>query len=104
MVTLEQLALFARNVMYADPLVTSATRDEPILQNGMNRGGRRRVRKRQGVRLRRIRQHGNERHSLARGDDDPVRGPRQLHGRDRIWETETRRDGPCSEIPPPVIR
>ena len=44
MMALEHFTFLARNVVYADPFVAGAARNEAILQDGVDRRGRWRIR------------------------------------------------------------
>ena len=77
--TLEHFPLFTCDIVYPNPLVGRAAGDKAVLQDGVNRRGRGRVRERQAVRLGSIQQRGDKGNGLARSDDDSVRLCRELH-------------------------
>lgn len=103
-VTFEDVSLFAIEIMHPNPFVASAPSDEAILQDRMDRSGRRRVRQSEAMSLAAIQQSWDERDRLPRGDDKPVRWCREFHGRDRAGERETGRELPRPQIPPPAKR
>ena len=104
MVTFEQVSLFAIQIVHPNPLVASASGDEPILQDRVDRSGRGGVRQSEAMSLASIQQSRDERDRLARGDDKPVRRCREFHGRDWAGERETGRELPRPQIPPPAER